>query len=75
MRDLFFLAFLGAFGLMGLKRPFLLVALYAYIDIVSPQRLSYMLLNAIPISAIAFALVWIVIRLGLIPMPSGPANF
>jgi len=55
MRDLFFLAFLAIFGLMGLKRPFLLVAVYAYIDIVSPQRLSYFLLNSIPISAIAFA--------------------
>jgi probable O-glycosylation ligase (exosortase A-associated) len=55
MRDLFFIAFLGLFGLMGLKRPFLLVALYAYIDIVSPQRLSYFLLNTIPISAMAFA--------------------
>ena len=29
MRDLFFIAFLGVFGLMGLRRPFLLVALYA----------------------------------------------
>ena len=56
MRDLFFLAFLGAFFLLGLRRPFLLVAVYAYIDIVSPQRLSYFLLNRIPISAIAFAL-------------------
>ncbi|MDO7834213.1 putative O-glycosylation ligase, exosortase A system-associated [Sphingobium sp. HBC34] len=55
MRDLFFLAFLGVFGLMGLRRPFLLVAVYCYIDIVSPQRLSYVLLNAIPISAMAFA--------------------
>ena len=55
MRDLFFIAFLGLFGLMGLKRPFLLVAVYAYIDIVSPQRLSYFLLNTIPISAMAFA--------------------
>ncbi|MFD1106923.1 putative O-glycosylation ligase, exosortase A system-associated [Sphingobium olei] len=64
MRDLFFLAFLGLFGLMGLRRPFLLVALYAYIDIVSPQRLSYVLLNSIPISAIAFALMvgsWLVL--------------
>ena len=51
MRDLFFIAFLGLFGLMGLRRPFLLVAVYAYIDIVSPQRLSYFLLNSIPISA------------------------
>lgn len=56
MRDLFFVAFLGAFFLFGLRRPFLLVAVYAYIDIVSPQRLSYFLLNSIPISAIAFAL-------------------
>lgn len=57
MRDLFFLGFLGLFFLMGLRRPFLLVAVYAYIDIVSPQRLSYFLLNSIPISAIAFALM------------------
>ena len=56
MRDLFFVAFLGAFFLLGLRRPFLLVAVYAYIDIVSPQRLSYFLLNSIPISAIAFLL-------------------
>lgn len=55
MRDLFFLAFLGVFFLMGFRRPFLLVAVYAYIDIVSPQRLSYFLLNSIPISFIAFA--------------------
>ncbi|WP_294133047.1 putative O-glycosylation ligase, exosortase A system-associated [Sphingobium sp.] len=64
MRDLFFLAFLAVFFLMGLRRPFLLVAVYAYIDIVSPQRLSYFLLNSIPISAIAFAAMvgaWLVI--------------
>jgi putative inorganic carbon (hco3(-)) transporter len=64
MRDLFFIAFLGIFGLMGLRRPFLLVAVYAYIDIVSPQRLSYFLLNSIPISAIAFAAMvgaWLVV--------------
>ncbi|MEO8723661.1 MAG: putative O-glycosylation ligase, exosortase A system-associated [Sphingobium sp.] len=56
MRDLFFLAYLAVFFAMALKRPFLLVLVYAYIDIVSPQRLSYFLLNSIPISAIAFAL-------------------
>ena len=64
MRDLFFVAFLGAFFLLGLRRPFLLVAVYAYIDIVSPQRLSYFLLNSIPISAIAFVLAvgtWLVL--------------
>jgi len=55
MRDLFFIIFLaGMFGL-GLKRPFIMVLVYSYIDIVSPQRLSYYLLNSIPISLLAFA--------------------
>jgi probable O-glycosylation ligase (exosortase A-associated) len=56
MRDLFFIAYLGIFFLLGFRRPFLLIAVYCYIDIVSPQRLSYFLLNSIPISAIAFVL-------------------
>ncbi len=56
MHDLFFVGFLGLFFLFGLRRPFLLVLVYAYIDIVSPQRLSYYLLNSIPVSAIAFGL-------------------
>lgn len=56
MRDLAFIAFLlGLFG-MGFRRPFLLVLVYVYIDIVSPQRLTYYLLNAVPISLIAVAL-------------------
>ena len=56
MRDLAFIAFLLAFFAMGFKRPFLLVLAYLYIDIVSPQRLTYLLLNTVPISLIAFAL-------------------
>ncbi|MGA1798760.1 putative O-glycosylation ligase, exosortase A system-associated [Sphingomonas sp. 4RDLI-65] len=56
MRDLAFIAFLGAFFAMGFKRPFLLVLVYVYIDIVSPQRLTYLLLNTVPISLIAVAL-------------------
>ena len=55
MRDIFFLIFLAAMFGLALKRPFLFVLAYAYIDIVSPQRLSYFLINAIPISLIAFA--------------------
>jgi probable O-glycosylation ligase (exosortase A-associated) len=55
MRDLIFLAYLAALFTMGLKRPFILIIVYAYIDIVSPQRLTYVLLNSIPISLIAFA--------------------
>jgi putative inorganic carbon (hco3(-)) transporter len=56
MRDLFFIAFLAIFFLLGFRRPFLLIGVYSYIDIVTPQRLSYFLLNSIPISAIAFLL-------------------
>jgi probable O-glycosylation ligase (exosortase A-associated) len=56
VRDLAFIAFLLAFFGMGFRRPFLLVLVYVYIDIVSPQRLTYLLLNTIPISLIAVAL-------------------
>jgi putative inorganic carbon (HCO3(-)) transporter len=56
VRDLVFLGFLAAFIALGFRRPFLFVLVYAYIDIVSPQRLTYYLLNAIPISMIAAAL-------------------
>jgi len=50
VRDLAFLIFLAALVGLGLKRPFLFTLAYAYVDIVSPQRLSYFLLNSIPIS-------------------------
>ena len=56
MRDLVFVAFLAAIFGMGLRRPFILVLAYVYIDIVSPQRLTYILLNTVPISLIAVAL-------------------
>ena len=52
MRDLFFVAFLGALMLIGLKRPFVFVLGYVYIDNLAPQRLTYLLLNSIPISLI-----------------------
>ena len=54
MRDLIFVAFLGAFFLAGLRKPFIFILAYIYIDVVSPQRLTYLLLNSIPISLIAF---------------------
>ena len=50
MRDLAFLGFIAAMLALGLKRPFLFALLYAYVDIVSPQRLSYYLLNSLPVS-------------------------
>ena len=56
MHDIPFIIFLMALFAMGLRRPFLLVLAYVYIDIVSPQRLTYYLLNSVPISLIAVAL-------------------
>ncbi|MGC1469230.1 MAG: putative O-glycosylation ligase, exosortase A system-associated [Sphingorhabdus sp.] len=56
MRDLFFVGYLGLLMLMAFKRPFLFTLVYAYIDIIAPQRLSYFLLNSIPLSLILFAL-------------------
>ena len=56
MRDLALIGFLITLFAMGLKRPFLLVLAYVYIDDVSPQRLTYYLLNSVPISLIAAVL-------------------
>ncbi|MBA3941702.1 MAG: putative O-glycosylation ligase, exosortase A system-associated [Sphingopyxis sp.] len=56
MRDLAFVAFLFAFIGIGFRRPFLFVLAFCYIDIVAPQRLSYFLINSIPISLIVFGL-------------------
>ena len=52
MRDLAFIAFLVALIGMGFRRPFLLVLGYVYVDLVSPQRLTYLLLNTVPVSLI-----------------------
>ena len=56
MRDLAFVAFLFAFIGVGFRKPFLFVLCFCYIDIVAPQRLSYFLINSIPISLIVFGL-------------------
>lgn len=54
MRDIAFVAFLFAFIGLGFRKPFLFVLCFCYIDIVAPQRLSYFLINSIPISLIVF---------------------
>ncbi len=56
MRDIAFVAFLFAFIGIGFRKPFLFVLCFCYIDIVAPQRLSYFLINSIPISLIVFGL-------------------
>lgn len=55
MLDLILLAFLGAFLALGLKRPFIWVLVYIYVDIVLPQKIGWVIMPMIPISLIAFA--------------------
>ena len=56
MRDLIFVGYLGLIMLLAFKRPFMFTLVYAYIDICAPQRLSYFLLNSVPLSLIVFGL-------------------
>ncbi len=50
--DLFFIGFLVAIIALGIRKPFLFVLGYVYVDIVSPQRLTYYLLNSVQVSLI-----------------------
>ena len=56
MRDLIFVAYVAAILLLAFNRPFIFTLVYAYIDICSPQRLSYFMLNSVPLSLIVFGL-------------------
>jgi probable O-glycosylation ligase (exosortase A-associated) len=56
MHDLALVGFILGLIVLGFRRPFIFVLGYAYVDIVSPQRLSYYLLNSVPISLILFVL-------------------
>jgi probable O-glycosylation ligase (exosortase A-associated) len=56
MRDVALVGFLLGLLALGLKRPFLFVLAYIYVDTVSPQRLSYYLLNSISVSMYVAAL-------------------
>jgi len=59
MRDLIFVGYLVALLFIAFKRPFLFTLVYAYVDIVAPQRLSYFMLNSVPLSLIVFALAFL----------------
>jgi probable O-glycosylation ligase (exosortase A-associated) len=58
MRDYAFVVFLIGLIALGFRRPFLFVLVYAYIDTVAPQRLSYLLLNSLPLSMIVACLAF-----------------
>jgi probable O-glycosylation ligase (exosortase A-associated) len=55
MMDLALLAFIGFALVLGVKRPFIWVLLYVYIDILAPQRIGYTLITSLQVSLIAFA--------------------
>ncbi len=64
MRDLSILFFLAGLIALGFRRPFIWTLAYIYCDLVSPQRLSYYLLNSVPLSQIMVALAvtgWLLI--------------
>lgn len=54
MVDLALFLFVLALLALSLKRPFLAVLAYLYVDIVAPQKISWHLLASIPISLITF---------------------
>ena len=56
MRDLAIIGFLVALLGLGLKRPFLFTLAYLYVDTVSPHRISYYLINSLPLSMIVAVL-------------------
>ncbi len=56
MINLALTAFVLAFFVAGFSRPFLLVLAYAYIDIVSPQKIGWGPLGSLSISLVAFVL-------------------
>lgn len=59
MLDLFLLSFILAFIGAGFRKPFIFVLAYMYIDIVSPQKISWGILSQIPVSLIAFLCAFI----------------
>ena len=56
MTNLALTAFVLAFFMAGFARPFLFVLAYAYIDIVSPQKIGWGPLGSLSISLVAFVL-------------------
>ena len=57
--DLALTGFVFAMLALGLRRPYLWVLAYLYIDILAPQKISYRLLASLPISLIAFVLAFV----------------
>lgn len=56
MLDLFLAGFMALWLALGLRRPFLWVLAYLYVDIVAPQKISLGLLAGVPLSLVVFVL-------------------
>ena len=56
MLDLALTLFLGALLVMGLRRPFIWVLAYLYVDIFAPQKISWGILSVLQPSLIVFVL-------------------
>ena len=54
MLDLSLLGFLAVLLVLGLKRPFIWVLAYIYVDIVAPQKIGWGLAGSLPLSLIVF---------------------
>lgn len=52
--DLALIGFIGLLLAMGLRRPFIWVLAYIYIDIVAPQKIGWGPIQGLPVSLIAF---------------------
>lgn len=52
MRDLFFVGFLLLLIGLSFKRPYVMALAYIWVDLVSPQRLSYYFLSNVPIALV-----------------------
>ncbi|MEN7538079.1 DUF5935 domain-containing protein [Aurantiacibacter flavus] len=64
MVDLVLLAFIGLIAAMGLKRPFVWILLYIYVDLVIPQKVGWGIIQMFPLSLMMFALAfggWLVL--------------
>ena len=54
MIDLALLGFIAAILLLGIRRPFVWVLAYIYIDTLAPQDIGWRFVSALPVSLIAF---------------------
>ena len=54
MIDLGLFVFIAALLLLGIRRPFVWVLAYIYIDVVSPLKIGWGVIQSLPVSLIAF---------------------